>query len=301
MPEVLNALSVDVEDYFHASALGIAPEDWGRQDQRARKNTEEIIEIFDAAGVKGTFFVLGWLAERQPEIVRAIVASGHEVACHGYSHELIYRQTRQQFATETDRAKRILEDASGAAVRGYRAASFSIVEESLWALDVIAELGFAYDSSIFPVRHDRYGMRSANTSPHILMTPQGNQIVEVPPSVVEIGPLRLPVAGGGYFRLYPYAVTRWAMRTLNRLDRPAIVYLHPWEIDDDQPRVKVGPLTRFRHYVNIRKVRARIVRLLADFRFEPIGSLAERTDPRIASLVNGCDRYHAAHTADVRQ
>jgi polysaccharide deacetylase family protein (PEP-CTERM system associated) len=292
---------VDVEDYFHASALGVPIEDWDKQEQRATANTHELLELLAQSGTKGTFFVLGWLAERYPECVRAIADEGHEIACHGYSHKLIYRQTAAEFAAETRRAKQVLEDIAGRPVTGYRAASFSIVEESRWALDIIAELGFRYDSSIFPIRHDRYGMPSADPKPHVLTTPNGCTLVEIPPSVLQLGPVRLPVAGGGYFRLYPYSFTRWAIRRINRAGCPAVVYLHPWEIDTGQPRAKVGALTRFRHYVNIGKVRERISRLLSDFDFEPMHALAERYYLQDEPAAGPCDDYHSVSRADARQ
>jgi polysaccharide deacetylase family protein (PEP-CTERM system associated) len=295
---MLNVLSVDVEDYFHASALKIPADRWEKQEQRASRNTHELLELFGETQTKGTFFVLGWLAERFPDIVRSISSHGHEIACHGYSHKLIYRQTPAEFAEETRRAKHILEDLAGCAVNGYRAASFSIVEDSRWALDIVADLGFTYDSSIFPIRHDRYGMPSANPKPHVLTVPNGKTIVEIPPSVLSLGSTRLPIAGGGYFRLYPYSFTRWAMRRINKQGSPAIVYLHPWEIDTGQPRADVGAVTRFRHYVNIGKVRDRVRRLLSDFSFEPMQSLAQRySDP----AAGGCEEHHAVNRSGAGQ
>jgi polysaccharide deacetylase family protein (PEP-CTERM system associated) len=271
-----NALTIDVEDYFHASALGVPASTWGKLEQRAAARTLELLDLLDEVGAKATFFVLGWLADREPGLVRTISDRGHEVACHGYSHQLIYRQTPAEFAAETRRAKTILENAVGQEVRGYRAASFSIVEETRWALDIIADLGFTYDSSIFPIYHDRYGIRNANPRPHLLAVGNGRSLVELPPPVVTLGPLRIPIAGGGYFRLYPYALTRWGICRINRANAPAVVYLHPWEIDVDQPYADVGRLTRFRHYVNIGKTRDRLRRLLADFAFEPLVTIAER-------------------------
>jgi polysaccharide deacetylase family protein (PEP-CTERM system associated) len=282
MGVIRNVLSVDVEDYFHASALAIPAEQWTSQQQRASGNTVELLGILGETGTKATFFVLGWLAERHPELVAAIAKDGHEIACHGYSHELIYRQSIEKFTEETRRAKRILEDITGQAVHGYRAASFSIVEQSRWALDVIAELGFSYDSSIFPIRHDRYGMPGSKPYAHRLDLGEGRSIIEFPPTVIDLGPLRLPVAGGGYFRLYPYAFTRWAMHRINALGRPAVVYVHPWEIDTAQPRATTGLLTRFRHYVNIDKMRARLRRLTRDFEFSPMHAVAQELFPQPA-------------------
>jgi polysaccharide deacetylase family protein (PEP-CTERM system associated) len=275
MGSIRNTLSVDVEDYFHASALAIPSEKWPSQEQRASGNTLELLEILGETGTKATFFVLGWLAERHPALISSIAAEGHEIACHGYSHQLIYRQSRAEFFEETRKAKQILEDITGERVRGYRAASFSITAASTWALDVIATLGFTYDSSIFPIYHDRYGIRDATIKPHLLTTPEGRQIAEIPPTVLELGRFRLPVAGGGYLRLYPYGFTRWAIRRINRGGTPTVVYLHPWEIDPDQPEPKVGVLTRFRHTVNIRKMKSRLRRLLTDFRFAPMQAVVE--------------------------
>jgi polysaccharide deacetylase family protein (PEP-CTERM system associated) len=296
MSGVLNALSIDVEDYFHASALQIPAGEWATQEQRATGNTVELLDILRETGTKATFFVLGWLAERHPALVRAIAGEGHEIACHGYSHQLIYRQSRAEFFEETRRAKQILEDITGEPVRGYRAASFSITAASTWALDVIAELGFTYDSSIFPIYHDRYGIRDASTKPHVLVTPEGREIAEIPPTVLELGRLRLPVAGGGYLRLYPYGLTRWAIRRINRSGCPVVVYLHPWEIDPDQPEPKVGVVTRFRHTVNIRKMKSRLRRLLADFRFAPMYAVGEEwfaahDHGSRAGSQNGIDRW----------
>jgi len=279
-----NALSIDVEDYFHASALRIPQSAWHQQEQRANRNTLELLEILARTNVKATFFVLGWVAERQPTLVEAIAAAGHEVACHGYSHELIYRQSPEVFLEESRRAKKMLESIVGRPIHGYRAASFSIIERSTWALDIIAELGFSYDSSIFPIYHDRYGIRGARAEPHVLRLSSGRSLVEIPPAVLSLCGLRVPVAGGGYFRLYPYDFTRWAIRRMNRDGRPAVVYLHPWEIDTGQPEAKVGPFTRFRHYVNIGKVRKRLQCLLEDFSFVTMGALAERLRPDGASM-----------------
>jgi polysaccharide deacetylase family protein (PEP-CTERM system associated) len=280
MLAVHNVLSVDVEDYFHASALGIPSDQWANQEQRAFGNTLELLEILGETGTKATFFVLGWLAERYPALVKTIAKDGHEIGCHGYSHELVYRQSISEFTEETRRAKGILEDITGTAVLGYRAASFSIVDESRWALDVVAELGFSYDSSIFPIRHDRYGMPGSKPYAHRLELGDGKSIIEFPPTVIDLGPLRLPVAGGGYLRLYPYPFTRWAIRRLNTLGRPAVVYVHPWEIDTAQPRAATGVLTRFRHHVNIDKMRTRLRRLTCDFEFSPMHAIAEKLFPQ---------------------
>lgn len=267
---VPNALTVDVEDYFHVSALApsIDRGSWGSRESRVVGNTHRLLDLFGQFGVHGTFFVLGWVAERHPQLVTDIAEAGHEVACHGFSHRLVYEQSPDEFREETQRSKKLLEDAIGGPVLGYRAASYSIVRRSLWALDILAEAGFAYDSSIFPVSHDRYGIPDAERTPHRMATPQGRSIVEWPLAAASVLGLRLPVAGGGYFRLLPYALSRWGLASINRRDRrPFIFYLHPWEIDPAQPRVQAGWLSRFRHYTNLDKCEARLRRLLGEFRF----------------------------------
>jgi polysaccharide deacetylase family protein (PEP-CTERM system associated) len=267
---VQNALTVDVEDYFHVAALApsIERSSWTSRESRVVANTHRLLGLFEHFEARATFFVLGWVAERHPQLVRDIAARGHEVACHGFSHRLVYEQPRAEFVEETRRAKRLLEDIIGAPVLGYRAASYSIVRQSLWALDILVELGFAYDSSIFPVRHDRYGIPGAERVPHRMSTPSGQSIVEWPLSTAEILGCRLPVAGGGYFRLLPYWLSRWGLASINRRERrPFIFYLHPWEIDPDQPRVSAGLLSRVRHYTNLEKCEERLRMLLREFRF----------------------------------
>jgi len=269
---VPNAMTVDVEDYFHVSALAPSIEraSWDTRESRVVQNTHRLLELFGQCGVRGTFFVLGWVAERHAHLVKDIAQAGHEVACHGFSHRLVYEQSPQEFREETLRSKRLLEDAIGAPVLGYRAASYSIVRRSLWALDILADAGFAYDSSIFPVHHDRYGIADAERNPHRMATPGGRSIVEWPLATASVCGLRLPVAGGGYFRLLPYALSRWGLASINRRDqRPFIFYLHPWEIDPGQPRVRASWLSRLRHYTNLDKCEARLRRLLAEFRFGP--------------------------------
>lgn len=268
-----NALTVDVEDYFHVSAFSkhIERNEWDRYSCRVEANTHVLLEMFGQAGVRSTFFVLGWVAERYPALVRDIAAGGHEIACHGYSHELVYRQTPAVFRDESRRSKDILENIVQRQVRGYRAASYSIIAESTWALDTLAELGFEYDSSIFPVRHDRYGMPDARREPHVLKTPSGHSLVEFPLSTFQIGSYRLPISGGGYFRLFPYAFTRYALRQINAKEQlPFIFYLHPWEIDPQQPRIQASLLSRFRHYQNLDRCQERLVRLLRDFAFDTV-------------------------------
>jgi len=265
-----NALTVDVEDYFHVSAFqkSIDPTEWDSYPLRVNENTMRLLDLFDQFQVRATFFVLGWVAERDPELVKEIASRGHEVACHGYSHQLVYKQTPDIFRQETIRSKNLLEDIIQAPVRGYRAASYSITNESLWALDILAEAGFEYDSSIFPVRHDRYGIPDAPRSPSKLVTPSGANLVEFPLSTAKVLGYRLPVAGGGYFRLYPYFLTKAGLNQINRKEnKPFIFYLHPWEIDHEQPRISASLLSRFRHYNNLEKCESRLCELMSDFRF----------------------------------
>jgi len=267
---VPNALTVDVEDYYHVSALApsIRRDSWASRESRVTANTHKLLDLFAQFGVHGTFFVLGWVAEREPQLVKDIAAAGHEIACHGFSHRLVYDQSPAEFREETFRSKKLLEDITGSAVLGYRAASYSIVRRSLWALDILVEIGFTYDSSIFPVRHDRYGIPDAERAPHRMSTPAGGSIAEWPMATASILGFRLPVAGGGYFRLLPYWLSRWGLDSINRREkRPFMFYLHPWEIDPAQPRIPAGRLSRFRHYTNLEKCEARLRRLLGEFRF----------------------------------
>lgn len=267
---IRNALTVDVEDYFHVSAFSesINRSDWSNHPLRVEHNTHRLLDLFDEHGARATFFVLGWVAKRVDSLVREIASRGHEVACHGYSHQLVYEQSPELFREETLRSKTLLEDIVQLPVRGYRAASYSITARSLWALDILAEAGFEYDSSIFPVRHDRYGMPDAPRFPYQLTTPNGQSLVEFPLSTASFLGYRLPMAGGGYFRLYPYPLTRAGLRQINnKAGKPFIFYLHPWEIDIDQPRITASWLSRFRHYNNLGKCEARLRELMSEFQF----------------------------------
>jgi polysaccharide deacetylase family protein (PEP-CTERM system associated) len=270
---MINALTFDVEEYFHAEAFSsvVRPEEWPTLESRVVGATERLLDLLAETGTSATFFVLGWVAERHGALVRAIHARGHEVACHGYGHQMITRLSRAQFAADVHRAKATVEDAAGTAVIGYRAPTFSVVRETLWSLEVLVEAGFRYDSSIFPIVHDRYGIPDAFRFPHRLAAGPGMEIGEFPLSTVARLGWRFPVAGGGYFRLLPYALTRRALRHLNeREGQPGIVYLHPWEVDPDQPRLPVGWLTQFRHSVNVRSAESKMRRLLREFRFAPV-------------------------------
>lgn len=273
---MLNALTFDVEDYFQVSALADAVDraSWDAMPRRVERNTDVLLEALASSNTRATFFFLGWVAEREPQLVRRVAAAGHEVACHGYSHRLVYEQTPAEFREETLRSKALLEDLAQVPVLGYRAASYSITRRSLWALDALIEAGFAYDSSIFPVHHDRYGISDAPRAPHLIER-DGGQLVEFPLSTAQLPGMRLPVAGGGYFRIFPYAVTQWALRRVNAEGLPFIFYLHPWEVDPGQPRVKTGLLSRFRHYTNLDRCEARLRRLLGEFRFVTVREALE--------------------------
>ena len=285
---VVNAMTIDVEDYFHVSLFdGVVPRSsWATMDSRVCSNTDRLLDLFAEHELLGTFFVLGWVAERFPELVRRIAAAGHEIASHGYGHRLVYDQTRVTFREDVRRAKRLLEDATGKQVAGYRAPSYSIVPKSLWALDVLIQEGYTYDASIFPVRHDRYGIPVSARHPYPIVRAAGT-IFEAPGSTTRIGPVNLPIAGGGYFRLLPYWWTRFGIRRVNQLEsRPAIFYLHPWEIDPDQPRLPAGALGRVRHYRNLAHTENRLRQLLKDFRWAPLGRVLSSTEPaRLASAV----------------
>ena len=274
-----NALTFDIEEYFHAEAFARAlrPDDWPGLASRVVDTTERLLDILDYADARATFFVLGWVAERYPALVQDIAARGHEIACHGYGHQMIQRQSRLEFAKDVQRAKTAVEDAAGAAVVGFRAPTFSVMRETLWSLEVLWEAGFLYDSSIFPIVHDRYGIPDAPRFPYRVPVMNGHGIAEFPLSTISILGRRLPIAGGGYFRLLPYTVTRRAIDHLNRREhQPAIVYLHPWELDVHQPKVRVGWITRFRHSVNTASTEGKLLRLLRDFRFAPVRDILER-------------------------
>ncbi len=272
-PDTINAMTVDVEDYFHVSALAevISRRDWDRMEYRAEASTERILQLFESRDVRATFFVLGWVAHRSKALIRRIHAAGHEVACHGLTHELVYHQTPEQFRSETAESKALLEDTIGAPVIGYRAASYSITAQSFWAIDILCELGFKYDSSIFPIAHDRYGIPGASREPGVLRSQADRSIVEFPLSTKKLLGATVPVAGGGYFRLLPYWFTKWALGSINRDDGlPFIFYLHPWEVDPEQPRFNASRLSRFRHYTNLDVCESRLSALIRDFRFSTV-------------------------------
>ncbi|MBN2339776.1 MAG: DUF3473 domain-containing protein [Acidobacteria bacterium] len=265
---MLNAFSVDVEDYFQVEAFAscVSPSDWGTYACRVERNIELILEMLERHRTRATFYVLGWVAERHPRLVRQIGAAGHEIGCHGHAHQRIHRQDRREFREDVRRARLCLADQAQAPVECYRAPSFSITRSTLWALDVLAEEGFRVDSSIFPVRHDLYGIPDAERFPHVR-----NGIVEFPPTTVRLAGTNLPAAGGGYLRLFPLGVTRWAIRRVNGVERrPVMVYFHPWELDPDQPRIRAPLRSRFRHYTSLGGMQGKVDRLLGEFRFSTV-------------------------------
>ncbi len=282
-PPARHAFSVDVEDYYHVSAFEkvVSRADWEGYASRVAGNTERLLELLDRHGVRATFFVLGWVAERHPRLVRAIHRRGHEIGCHGYWHRLVYSQSPAEFRSDLVQGRDVLQDLIGEAVVSYRAPSFSIVRRSWWALEILADEGFRIDSSIVPARHDRYGVPGAPRQPHRIDTDAG-PIWEVSPAVVRLGPLALPVGGGGYFRLFPLWWTFHCLRGIERRGLPIVFYVHPWEIDPDQPRIAGASLrSRFRHYVHLSSTAAKLDRLLGRFRF---GRLAE-----VAAAAGGTD------------
>ena len=281
-PPVTHALTVDVEDYFQVSALApqIPRDTWDERECRIERNLDRILDLFDRHQAQATFFTLGWIAERYPQAIRRIGAAGHELASHGYGHQRVTDLSPQAFRDDLTRARDLLEDLTSAPIRGYRAPSFSIGKDNLWALEILAETGHDYSSSIYPVQHDHYGMPDAPRTPH---RPLDGGILELPPATLRVGSRNLPAAGGGYFRLLPYAVSRRALRRIERADAmPAVFYFHPWEIDPGQPRIPgITAKTRFRHYVNLHRMEARLERLLQDFTWDRMDRVfADHLDPR---------------------
>lgn len=278
MAELCNILSVDVEDWFQSEgyAASIPRSKWDDCEWRVEENVDRLLGLFSEKKVTATFFVLGCVAERFPSMVRRIGDSGHEIASHGWSHTPLWHLSRDAFSHEVRKSKRVLEEISGSEIFGYRAPTFSMVDRTLWAFEVLEESGYFYDSSIFPVRHDRYGIVGAPLEIHR----RPNKIWEIPLSVLEVGGVRLPVAGGGYFRLYPPCITHYAIRQMNIVGRPAVVYLHPWEFDPGQPRVPgVGLVATFRHHVGIGRNLEKVAQLLDAFAFAPAKDVLDRKMP----------------------
>ncbi len=270
-----NALSVDLEEYFQVSNFDhcIDRQRWDDQPSRVVDSTSRLLDAFEATGNTATFFCLGWIAERHPALLRQIAERGHEIACHGYGHQLVYELGPEAFREDLRRARRTIEDATGVEVTGYRAPSYSITERSLWALPILVEEGFRYDSSIFPIRHHRYGIPSFAPHPVELELAGGGSIHEFPLSTLRVGPLTLPVAGGAYLRFMPAALFRWAYGRLVAAGEPTVLYTHPWEIDPGQPRQDVGLKVRVNHYFNLGRTEGRLRRLLERFRFASLGEV----------------------------
>jgi len=270
----VNGFSVDVEDWYQVSDFDavIRRDDWDRCESRLARNTDRLLELLEEAGARATFFVLAWNAERHPDVVRRIAAAGHEIACHGYAHRLVYDQTPAAFRDDVARAKALLEALTGTPVLGYRAPSMSIVPRSAWALDVIADTGFRYDSSLLPVRDATAGFPDVPRFPHVIRAHAGRALLEFPISTARVLGRNLPLGGGGFLRVFPYRYLAWGMRRVNRRDRqPAVFYIHPWEIDPDQPRLRTKGRRGFStHYVGLRGAEAKVRRLLREFRFAPL-------------------------------
>lgn len=279
MPEMHNALSVDVEDYFQVWALSphVPRSEWERMPCRVERNVERILALLDEAGARATFFTLGWIAERYPRLVTRIAAAGHEVASHGYAHQAVAHQTRAEFYEDIRKAKLILEDITGGEVRGYRAPSFSIGRRTLWAFDCLLQAGYRYSSSIYPIRHDHYGMPEASRFPFEPVP----GLLEIPVTTARVFGTNLPAAGGGYFRFLPYQLSRALIQRVNAAERrPALFYFHPWELDPEQPRIPGTSLkTRFRHYLNLHRMEGRLRRLLSHFAWRRMDEVFPTASP----------------------
>lgn len=286
----IHCLTVDVEDYFHVEAFrgSVSRDDWGSYPLRVVDSTRRVLDLLDRHGVHATFFVLGWVARKAPDLVAELVSRGHEIACHSNEHRLVHTQSPAEFREDLREATRILEDSCGIRPRGYRAPSFSITRDSLWALEILAEEGYEYDSSIFPIRHDIYGFPGFPRHPVRIATrgpdseretlPEGgDRIVEFPASTFRLLGVTFPGPGGGYLRLYPRFLSRWALRRMTHTEgQPLQLYFHPWEIDPDQPRIPCRPRSRFRHYVNLRRTQAKLDGLLSACSFAPMGTVIGR-------------------------
>ncbi len=280
---VLNAMSVDIEDWFQVGAFEnvIDRADWDGLARRVERNTDAVIDLFARAGVSATFFTLGWVAERHPALMRRIVEAGHELASHGYGHERVFKLSRQEFAANIDRAKKLLEDASGSAVNGYRAPSFSIDKRTPWAHEILAEKGYAYSSSVAPIQNDHYGWPEAGR--FAFRPVAGSDLIELPVTTAVFAGKRLAAGGGGWFRMFPYAFSRWAFGQVNRESHPGIFYFHPWEIDPDQPRVADAPLkSKLRHYTKLSAMEGKLERMLREFSWGRVDAVAAAEKARLA-------------------
>lgn len=276
-PLLDGTFTVDVEDYFHVSAFAsvIRPEDWDHYECRVENSTRQILELAAKHSTRGTFFILGWVADRYPNLVREIQLAGHEIGCHSYWHQLVYDLGPKRFRNDLVKARDTLEYITGSPVRLFRAPSFSITQQSSWALEILVEEGFDVDSSIYPIRHDRYGIPGSPKTPHVIATPVG-EIREFPGMTCEIAGLTVPVGGGGYLRLLPWSLTSRLLQQIRQKSRPLNVYLHPWEVDVDQPRISASLKSRFRHYQNLKSTAPKLSRLLTQFR---LGTMSEALGP----------------------
>ena len=270
---VVNALTIDVEDWYHVHAFQkvIRRQDWSRYESRVFNNTMKILELLAKHGIQATFFILGWVAEQTPRVVKEIQAAGHEIGSHGYAHQLIYDQTPDEFAADLQRSLEIIEGITGLKVRGFRAPSFSVTRGSFWSIEIMRSLGITYDSSVFPILHDNYGIPGSPRHPYQI----AEGIREFPMTTVRVLGRNLPIAGGAYLRVFPYWLTRWGIHQVNSAGEPAIVYVHPWELDPEQPVIKSSRLSHFRHYANLDKTEDRLTALCKDFRFTSLRSLLE--------------------------
>jgi polysaccharide deacetylase family protein (PEP-CTERM system associated) len=288
--KLVHVMSVDVEDYFQVEAFAgsISRADWEHFPSRVERNTLRILDLFDEHGVRGTFFLVGWVAERFPSLVKEIVARGHEPACHSYWHRTVYSLTPEEFRRDTRAACEVIEQAGGVRVLGYRAPTWSITKDCLWALEILAEEGFRYDSSIYPIHHDLYGVPHAQRFAYTHTLSQGRQLREFPPATVRLGPWNFPAAGGGYLRIFPLAYTRWVFRQFETKDaQPVVVYFHPWEIDPQQPRLVEKKLrSRFRHYTNLAKMEGRLCALLEQYSFQSFRDLLDSEERAVEEPVD---------------
>lgn len=292
-----HCLSFDIEEHFQVSAFDspMRRRQWDQFESRVEQNARKILEVLGCSGTRATFFILGWVAERHPGLIRGIAEQGHEIASHGYAHQLITEQSPARFREDVRKAKSILEDIIGVPVNGYRAPSFTITRETQWALPILVEEGYRYDSSIFPVLHDRYGMPDACPWPHCIGTASGT-LWEMPPSTIAFGGVRIPIAGGGYFRLIPYWLLRKCLRRVENENHPLVMYLHPWELDPFQPRM-AGPLiSRFRHYINLNQTQSRLETLLREFSFRPIEDEIAELEKTIVQPALRSDDVMAKHS-----
>jgi polysaccharide deacetylase family protein (PEP-CTERM system associated) len=282
--EHCHVLSVDVEDYFQVEAFAddVATSSWDAWPSRVEANTNRVLDLFERYQVNGTFFFVGWIAERFPELVQRALADGHEVACHSYWHQAIYRLTPEQFREDTLKGMDAVEQAGGVRVQGYRAPSWSITRKSLWALDTLQDLGFAYDSSIFPIHHDLYGVPGARRFPYAHVFADGSRLPEFPPTTVRLAGATLPAAGGGYLRFLPLAYTDWAFHQIEDDHQRVVVYFHPWELDPEQPRIQARLKSRFRHYSNLKGMQAHVEHLLENYSFVPFRDVVAQEKDRLA-------------------